>query len=401
MGHGARDAELRLRARHVFVDPEHVLSPGEVVVQGGRIRAVRRARGRVPDLALLPGLVNAHVHLQLGALPRAPRQFVPWIRAVLQERRDATTAGDVAMATKSLRELLASGTTAVGEIDGSGNSPAALRALPLAGRCYRELIGFDLDRERSRTLLMERPARGTAACPPGLSAHAPYSVSAALFRAARTSTKDLMVHAAETAEEQQFLRTGRGPFRELLAALGRLPAGFRAPGCGAIEYLQRLGVLRRGTALVHCQHLERGDDLRIARTGTAIVVCPGTIAFFRRRTPPVPAWLRRGIPVALGTDSRASNTELSMVLELARAARLWPDLRPEELLAMATVHGARALGRPGLGRLRQAGRADLIAVAADGDSATALLEAFVHGHRSVQATWLAGSRVPRSVRPRR
>jgi cytosine/adenosine deaminase-related metal-dependent hydrolase len=386
----ARGAEFTLRARHVFVDPWHVLSPGEVVVQGGLIRAVRHAHGRVPDVALLPGLVNAHVHLQLPALPQAPREFVPWIGAVMQARKDASAHDDVAAAKRSLRELLAAGTTAVGEVDSTGHSPAALRAVPLAGRCYRELIGFDLDQRAARKLITGHPARGTPACARGLSPHAPYSVSASLFRAAAATGMPLMIHAAETAAEQQFLRTGRGPFRELLQRLGRLPPRFRPPGCGAVEYLGRLGVLGHGTALVHCQHLQRGDADRIAAAGATVVVCPGTIRFFHRGAPPVPTWLARGIAVALGTDSRASNTQLSLVGELRQAARLWPSLPPAELLGMATVHGARALGRPRLGRLAAGGRADVLAVRAGAVQAGQVLAAFVHGRRPVQAVWLCG-----------
>lgn len=380
----------RLRARLLFVTPTHVLAPGEVSIDAdGRIVELRPCRGPAPDVALLPGLVNAHAHLQLQPLPRPVRQFLPWVRAVMAQRgRDATT--HAATATTMLQRLAATGTTAVGEIDSTGHSPAVLQALGFSGRCYQELIGFDLAAAAARQLVKRRRLPGSRDCPAGLSPHAPYSVSADLFAAAARACRHLQVHTAELPEEVEFLANGRGPFRDLLQSLGRLPAGFRAPRTTAIEVLARRSVLRRGTALVHCQHLEPGAAERIAAAGAAIVVCPGTIRWFRREAPPVPQWLALGIPVALGTDSHASNEDLSMLRELRLAAQLWPGLTPQALLQMATVHGASALGRPGLGRLRLRGRADLLQVSAGTASPRELLSRFAHGEMPIERAWLAG-----------
>ncbi len=408
-----------------MLDPEHVLAPGELVWdRRGRIVALRRARGHgaIADVAVLPGLVDAHVHLQLDAVPAAPRAFVPWIGAVMAARAAASPVQERNTVQRALRALLASGTTAVGEVDSSGSSAALLAQSGMAGRCYRELTGFHLAGADARALVAARWCEGRvhgalpnpgAGRPPGatalesrgrgvtavhrdrdgatgrerrahgaigrgLSPHAPYSVSADLFRAAAARAPHLAIHCAEVEEEQQFLRTGRGPFAQLLASLGRLPVRFQPPGVGAVRWLERLAVLRPTTQLVHCQQLERGDAARIAAAGASIVVCPGTIAWFGREPPPVPAWLRAGIPVALGTDSLASNTELSLRAELQRAAQAWPGLAPRTLLAMATLHGARALGVSSLGRLRRSGRADFLVVPAARDL-DATLAAFVHG----------------------
>ena len=205
-----------------------------------------------------------------------------------------------------------------------------------------------------------------------------------------------MVHVAETAEEQRFLRRGDGAFRELLERLGRLPSGFRPPGVGAVAWLDRLGVLGPRTALVHCQHLEEGDLARIRARGSTIVVCPGTIRYFRRPPPDVARWLDMGIPVALGTDSRASNDGLSMPVEMSRARRLWPQLSPRRILAMATLYGARALARPGIGSLRKGRRADCFAIDTNNcRSADDVLECLTEGSLGIAATFLGGRRVPR------
>ena len=374
--------------------PRRVLSPGEIEWNhSGVITAVRRPRGPVQDLLVMPGLVNAHVHLQLEPLVARERRFVPWVRAVMAARAGRTSATDRAAAVTALRQLLRNGTTTVGEIDSTGCSPAALRRVPLRGRCYQELTGFHLDRAAARERIAEREAPASGRSAAGLSPHAPYSASASLIQSAAVR-RYVSIHCAEVPEEQQFLRQGTGPFADLLAQLGRLPAGFRAPGVGAVRYLQQLGVLGPRTQLVHCQELERGDAAILADARSPVVVCPGTIEFFGRTPPPVATWLRKGIVVALGTDSRASNTALSMPMELQRAARLWPSLHPAELLQMATEHGAKSLGLRGVGRIARGCAADFCAIASGHEQAMALVADFVHGARPIAATWLAGVRHP-------
>lgn len=357
----------------------------------GRILALRRARGPVDDVCIVPGLVDAHCHLQIAPLGRAPRTFVPWVGAVMAARRDDSLAAERQRTRDHAFTLLQEGVTAVGDIDSTGHALAALATTPLTGRVHRELTGFHLDAPAAARLVRERTARGTASLRTGLSPHAPYSVSAALFAAARRSDRHLAIHCAETPEEQQFLRTGRGPFAELLASLGRLPAGHRPPGCGAVQWLERCGVLSRRTALIHCQELERGDAARIAAAGATIVVCPGTIAWFGRTPPPVPRWLAAGIPVALGTDSHASTRALSFANELRLAARWWPELGTWQRFAMATSAGAAALGMRGLGRLQRGGRADFVVL--PGTDREAVVGAFVRGRLRPVAVHAAGRRI--------
>lgn len=373
----------RLAARFLAVGAD-VLSPGEIVWDGrGRIVQVRRARGAVAEVCAVPALVNAHVHLQLPAVARRERSFVGWLRAVMAERGLRDAAAERACIQDALAELVADGVAAIGEIDSSGASWRELGRHRMAGRCYRELTGFHLDRLAARDLIRERwPQPQAGPCGAGLSPHAPYSVSPALFTAAAARTRHLAIHCAEVAEEQQLLHSGTGPFADLLKELGRLPAGFQPPRLGAVRWLQQLGVLRPTTQLVHCQELERGDLARIASSGASIVVCPGTIDYFGRQPPPVPRWLRAGIPVALGTDSRASNSGLSMRAELQLAARMWPELAPHELFCMATRWGARSLGRPRLARLQRGDRADVLLLPACRSFAASVAE-FVHGRAPV------------------
>lgn len=385
----------RMAARCVVLDAERALVPGEIAWdERGRVVSLRRARGAVEDVCLLPGLVDAHSHVQIAPLDEGERRFVPWLRAVMAARTGDSPSAERERTLARAHELLREGVTALGDIDATGRGLDTLARTPLRGRVYRELTGFHLDAAAARALVRERRRGSVGALQGGLSPHAPYSVSAALFAAARRAHTSLAIHCAETPEEQRFLREGRGPFADLLAELGRLPRGFRAPGTGAVRWLERLGVLAPTTALVHCQELERGDDARIAEAGASVVVCPGTIEWFGRTPPPVPKWLARGIAVALGTDSPASTRRFSLRGELSTAARWWPQLRPEQVFAMATSAGGRALGLPGAGRLRRGGRADFLVVRGVSDP-TRVVADFVAGGGEVVAVHVAGRRVGR------
>lgn len=387
-----------LRAQHVWLGPGRVLSPGEVTIDArGRIAAVRRARGgRVAPWFLVPGLVDAHVHLQIGALagPR-PRTFVEWLAAVIAARRGANAVQDaVARTEASIAELLDSGCTAVGEIDSLGTSPAVLRRAGLAGRCYQEVLGYDVFGRAARALVAARAARGTRACASGLSPHAPYSCSFDVLVAARRSARFLTVHVAEAREEIELLASGRGPLRALLARLGRWPAGHRPVWRSPVEWLRRAGALGPRTLLVHMQEATAADLDLVRAARAPIVVCPPTIRWFERTPPDVPAWRAAGIRVALGTDSRASSPgPLSMTAAMAEARRLWPGLSPEHVLAMATSDAARAIGRPGLGRIAPGARADLCAYRLPRALASgSALDAATAGALPVHAVWLAGRR---------
>ncbi|MHC4515976.1 MAG: amidohydrolase family protein [Planctomycetota bacterium] len=390
------------RARLIWLAPGRYLAPGEIRVDGaGRIVSLARCRARkAPPRLILPGLVNAHVHLQLPALKRRHRSFLAWVRAVLRDRRVATDEDHRRRATAALTALVADGVTAVGEVDSTGLSPAILRSLPVAGRCYQEVLGLDLDARAARRLVQQRLISGSRWCPVGLSPHAPYSASPALFRAVARTGRPLSVHVAETPEEVEFLHRGRGPFRDLLAELGRLPPAFRAPGKGPVAFLDALGLLSPRSLLVHAQHVSAAETKLIRRRGAPVVVCPGTIRYFRRRPPPVARWLREGICVALGTDSRASNETLSLRSELAVARALWPELSAETLLAMATCNGGRALSRPSCGSLIPDGPANFITLRlSDAHELRDVLQGFVAGQIVPDATWLRGGRfrVRRSV----
>ncbi|MEZ5989807.1 MAG: amidohydrolase family protein [Planctomycetota bacterium] len=346
--------ESRLAVRHLF-DGLTWRGPVELVLAGGRLARVAPPGpgGPRPWGVVVPGWVDAHVHLDLPAPERPVHgEFTTWIRAVMASR---ATAGP-GVAEANLAELVRGGATCFGDIDATGATRALLDRHGVAGRAYRELLGFDAGEDEARAAV----EGAVAALGPedGLSPHAPYSVSPALFRAAAATGRPLAIHVAELAEEVRLLARGDGPLRTLLEELGRWPAGHRAGGLSPVRHLDALGALSPRTLCVHLQHAGADDLALLAARGAGACVCPGTLRWFDREPPPVDRWLEAGLAVGIGTDSLASNERLSMARELALLDELCPALGPGRILRMATGMGGRALGSTTAGRLAEGGRFD-------------------------------------------
>lgn len=341
---------------------------------GGRVRAFPRG-------LLLPGLVNAHCHLpltaMLGRLSGRADRFTDWIRAVLAEQ--ARWTPDVPrLATRAGLDLLAlRGVTTVGEVSAAPELPVFLEH-PLRAVLYLELIAFPAARAadaeaRARAwldALQGRPA-GAARLTAGLAPHAPYSASPELMRRvaalARERGVPVSIHLAEIREELRFLQRGGGEFEALLRERGAWDKGWRPPGVSPVRLAADAGLLAVRGAAVHLNYLS-DDDVALLREGQLVPVwCPGSHAWFGHAEHPAERLLEAGVPVALGTDSLASNTALDMLAEMRRAAAAFPSVPPEVWLQAATLTAARALGLDDeTGSLTPGKAADLIGLDAPG-----------------------------------
>lgn len=366
------------------------IADGAVAIQEGRIVALGRradvttawpgaSRWDLPEAALLPGLVNCHTHLELSVFspPMASGPLAAWLVALIERRREVPVPAQAAAALAGARQLVASGTTCVGEVSTTGQSLAPLLSLGLRGVVYREILGLapeeaDARRDAAQAdlRLMQEAARG-GALRVGLSPHSPYSLSEELFRACGTllleSRVPCCIHAAESPEEVEFLSAGRGAIRDLLyPAVGcRVPPP-RRRARSPIEYLDALGALAWRPLLVHAVHVDAADIRRMAESGVSVAHCPRSNAGLSGGVAPVADFLAHGIPVGLGTDSLASVPTLDLWDEMrAAAAGQAGRLAPREILEMATLLGAAALGLADqVGSLALGKRADLIAVSA-------------------------------------
>lgn len=352
------------------------------------------------DVAVMPALVNAHVHLELswlrGRVPPAPR-FVEWVQTLFAVRgrdpeSDRPEVHDAV--TTALGELRASGTGAVGDVTNSLVAAPALAASGLRGVIFHELIGFSVtDDAPVRASHQARESASLHGLPVVPAAHAPYSVSPELFRAVRAGVNACplpvtSVHLGESPEEVEFVRDGTGPWRHMLARVGVWREDWRPPGTSPVDYLAALGMLDARTLVVHGTQCTPEDLDRLCAIGSTVVTCPRSNAWVGVGAPPVAAFYASGVSVAVGTDSLASVDDLNLFAELAALSRLAPSVPPRRLLESATRVGARALGLDDrLGTIAPGKDAALIAVALPG--AMDDVEAFlVGGVRPEQVGWV-------------
>jgi cytosine/adenosine deaminase-related metal-dependent hydrolase len=368
-------------AKYVLAEAGMVLRNAAVHVSDpGRISRLEPWQSPPPNLEtkvvdwgsaiILPGLINAHSHLELTGLHKQGRRatsFTGWLSMVMREKQQWTREDYLASIRRGAQLSLASGTTLLGDISTSGFTWEVLKTEKLRKVVFEEAIS--LLPEKVNETLSALKSRLERAEPNGLlsssvSPHAPYSVSSELYRAvadlAHHRNVRLATHVAETKQELEFLRYGSGEFKDFLSGLGALPDGWKPPGLAPVPYLEGFGLLDHPAILVHCNYLDELSMSRILSRSCSVVYCPRSHAFFGHEPHPVRQLLDMGVNVALGTDSLASNDSLSILDEMRFLFQTRKDLKCDEIIRMATLNGAVALDFGGvLGRLRRGYWADM------------------------------------------
>jgi cytosine/adenosine deaminase-related metal-dependent hydrolase len=334
----------------------------------------------------VPGVVNAHTHLELsylrGAVPPAER-FLDWIRTILarqREFRDSTDPRILDGVRASIREARAAGTALLGDVSNTLVTVPLLAEAEMPSVVFYELLKFNESDptgrvERARQQLDALPAYADVRT--SIAPHAPYSVAPLLFRAIRADLdrhpfEPSTVHLAESAEEVQFLKTGGGPWRELLEEVGVWTNEWKPPGSSPVAYLADAGFLDSRVLVVHGAQCTTTDISLLASIGCTIVACPRSNRYVGVGPPPLEAFYRAGARVAFGTDSVASVEELNLFSELAEARRIAPGIPARQLLESATLVGARALRFDGeLGSIEPGKRAALLSVSLPSGAAKA------------------------------
>jgi cytosine/adenosine deaminase-related metal-dependent hydrolase len=315
------------------------LRDGAVVLDGaGTVHAVgpfTTLRQHGPAImhqgVLLPGLINAHTHVELSALAgRVPggRGLADWIARLVALRAGlGDGASELASAAAS---LVARGTVAVGDVSNRGRAAPVLRAAGL------EVIDFDEHLAPDELAAPFRPG----AVPTG---HATYTCGAGALRrlAAATGGRLASIHVEEDPDEAAYLVEGAGALARLVTARGFAPHP-RPPGLRPVEWLDQLGLVGEGTLLVHLACAGPATLALVRRRGAVAVLCPRSNLHVGGHLPPWEAMRSAGLAVALGTDSLASSPSLDVLGEVAVLARAGAD--PAWLVDAATRGGARALG---------------------------------------------------------
>lgn len=267
-----------------------------------------------------------------------------------------------------------------------------LAASPLRAVVFYELLGLTRARAHqswSQACAWIRSHGATDDCRPGLSPHAPYSVRAALFRAAANLSSQqkipLAIHLAETPDELDLLRLHSGRFVDFLSRLGAWePQGL----AGSPEAVVHLAEKADRVLFAHCNYQTPAMTLTPKST---IVYCPRTHAAFGHTRYPLDAFIAAGNRVALGTDSLASNPDLSMLAEARDVRRQYPDMAGADILRMATLAGAEALGWEGVtGSLAEGKSADLVVIPLSAENTADPHEAVLDGPQPVQAVMCKG-----------
>jgi aminodeoxyfutalosine deaminase len=375
-----------------LLDGAVALDGDDGVVAVGSRAALRHEFSALPEEraqgALLPGLINAHAHLELsslaGQIPGGDG-LVAWTRRLATRAHSPQTAEPAepaaqaaaveTAAVEAARAARALGAAAVADV---GNGTAGWRALGqagLAGLFFHELLGSRdarsgdalADAAAERASVPERQRPDAERVPVVPAAHAPYSASPDLLRrifaAAGATGHPTSIHLAEDPDEIALLRDGGGAWAPVLREMGVEPET-RAPGLRPVAYLRSLGAFAalRPPLLVHMVEAD-ADDRRGARAaGATVVLCPRSNLHVGGKLPDVPALLADGVPLALGTDSLASAPDLSLWAEVALLAGRYPDVAPATWLLAATRGGAAALDLPRLGALQAGARPGLLDV---------------------------------------
>jgi cytosine/adenosine deaminase-related metal-dependent hydrolase len=314
-----------------------------------------------------------------------PRSFADWIARINDLKRTLSDDDYVASVEKGLAEALESGTTTIFNVESFPEIFLKLQRPRLRVWWFLELLDIR-NRKATEELLAgalavfdQRPGWLGGS---GLSPHAPYTTSLTLYRLAAECAiargMPFMTHLAETQEEYDLFVRGTGKLYSFLSNLGRDMSD--VDGRPPFERLLTEGALPKGAILTHMNHLSTRDWQLLADRSPdfSVVHCPRCHSYFDRPPFPLERFMESRVNLCLGTDSLASNRSLSMFAEMRHLLATHPFVQPGEALRMATMAGARAIGREGeLGEIREGAFADLIALPLEASSGDPI-EALVH-----------------------
>ncbi|MFA6810561.1 MAG: amidohydrolase family protein [Desulfoplanes sp.] len=366
---GQAPASLLIRSAHVMTmspalgtieDGGVLVSPGDdsrIVALGPYEDLCRRHQGAVMDLGdetIAPGLINAHSHLELSHLRGKPvfgKGFCAWAESLHEYMQ---TRADEASIRAALLDMCVTGTVATADMCGyeagkivdllqEGTGPDILFlvqrmgfASPKGGRLKPYGFAQDLETRFSQ--------QGRFA----YAGHGLYSTHPETLQLTKAWCDEhampFAIHLAESAEEVELVQSGRGPLGDMLRDSRLLPRTFTSSGHTPVASAHALGLLGPRTIAVHCVHVTVEDVAILAATGTRVCLCPRSNEQIGVGVAPVEAMLGAGLRLCLGTDGLSSNDDLDLGAEIAWLRRAYPGLAFRDIMAMATINGAEALG---------------------------------------------------------
>jgi cytosine/adenosine deaminase-related metal-dependent hydrolase len=346
---------------------------GAVAIEGGRIAAVGTAEElgsstHYADAAILPAFVNAHSHIEYAVYAGfgdSLLDFAEWIRLHTERKRRIGWDEYVAIARLGAAECLRSGVGTIGDCSFSGAAAVAMDELGLRGVAYLEVFGADPDEamEQFEELRARASAHFNERVALGVSPHAPYSISPAVYRACSELGLPLATHISESESEVRYLLDGGGAWETITWLV-------EPPGTTGTRLLAREGLLGPHVLAAHCVVVEPDEISLLAEHDVAVAHCPRSNAYVGSGIAPLREFREAGLRVGVGTDGVSSTPsqdyfdELRAVVTMARARERRPDaMTATQALELSTLGGARALGLDGtIGSLAPGKRADLAVV---------------------------------------
>ena len=398
------------------------ISQGAITVEAGRIVAIGREVVLVPaspdarvvawDGVLVPGMVNAHTHLQytsfaaVGAQPHP--SYVAWSERFVTEYEGRRAEDWGATARQGVELGLSTGTTCFADVVTDIGALDALADMGVAGVSYLELIGVDdnawEDRVRARVVDTLRRAHHSTHARIGLSPHAPYSVDEPVLAKAADLAREervrLHIHLAESDSEDSYYRNGTGALAERVTLRVGRPWSILArggTGMGAAEFASACGLLGTDSHVAHGVYLGPEGRAILRSAGTYVALCPRSNLTVGIDPPPIADFLTEDSPIAVGTDSLGSNTSLDLLQDVALLRELAvgggydrTDL-DRRLLEAATLGGATAIGLDSdLGTLEPGKRADIAVFGVDPEISEVERRIVEDGAGNCLATLVAG-----------
>jgi cytosine/adenosine deaminase-related metal-dependent hydrolase len=372
------DKEIIFKADYVVPLTDSPIKDAALYIRGNKIINcdkfvnINPANKKIIDLknaVILPGFVNTHVHLEYSKLKEKicfDNSFVGWIMELIKAKEAWNDLDYTESVEIGIKELIRSGTTTVAEVSNSGLSFELLKNSRLRGIVFKEVIGFkDIDSIFLQLKEYLNQLQPTELIEYGICAHAPYSVSSkliiALHKFSQVNNLFLMMHISESEEELEFLMGKNNKFIDLLKSRDVWDESWVPPKLTPIKYLNSLGVLNSKIIGVHMNYLSSEEIELISKAKISIIHCPKSHKFFQRTDYPIKFLLEKGINIALGTDSLASNSSLSMLEEIKELRRRYKELSSQGILKMAILNGAKALGlEDRIGSLTKGKYADFI-----------------------------------------
>ena len=364
---------MKIKFRALLTICGDLIENGEMVIDEGNIVEIGTTQSGnadtdLSDCLLMPGFVNMYSHLSLTTLNKKlspPDSFVGWIRELIPLNADLDEKSRIRGICEGAEEMRRSGVTALGDYVAKPELLPVIGGLGFRSVLFLEVIEFKSEKVQALYKKLEELLKFACTSPLyqlGLAPHASYSVSPRLFQSLSQLAQQyhcpLSSHVAETQEESGFLMGGDNSLERLLKERSAWDFKWQSPYKTPIQYLSSLGVLDRLIA-IHCNFISEDLDIMDKKKVNAVFCPQSTDWFGRTQFMPVRALLDRGVTVALGTDSLASNNSLNFLDELRMADKLLPDVSRKEIITMATRGGAEALGLK-CGVLAPGKKADLI-----------------------------------------